>query len=121
MKTRLKWLCIFFALVLTVILGVSWLAWNLPVQENDDSQVIWEAFSKAAKTNVIANTEVRITFNTRRWGYLLRWETCLYVRGDLSEQQKASLQTLAAQIRKDFEREHGEERSIRLFFKAPNS
>jgi hypothetical protein len=114
-----KLVLIFLILISVIFLGALWLAWNDPGEEDDDAQRMLRGFSEAAKTNIVANTEVEISFNTGRWGKLLWWETYLHIRGDLSEKQKTELQALAGQVRKDYERENGGHHPIRLVFEPP--
>jgi hypothetical protein len=46
--------------------------------EVNDSNTIGKAFSDAAKTNILINTKVEITYDSKRLGTLFWWETYIY-------------------------------------------
>jgi hypothetical protein len=85
--------------------------------EVNNSDTIGKAFSDAAKTNILINTKVEITYDSKRLGTLFWWETYIYFRGgSLSEKQKKQLRILAEQVGNNYKRENGESESIRLVF-----
>ena len=66
-------------LVSVVFLWIFWIVYNTPGPvEVNDSNTIGKAFSDAAKTNILINTKVEITYDSKRLGTLFWWETYIY-------------------------------------------
>jgi hypothetical protein len=101
------------ALIALIMIGAFlWFLRGIPtIEDSYDSSMIRTAFIAAAKTNILANIQVEITCRPARRG------TTLFIRGDLSKQQKQALRILADQIKQDYEQQNnGERHTISVVF-----